>query len=748
MPKILFMLMLSFLFTSSIFAQNVSRIALTTRGASQYQIVIPQHATENERTGASDLQQYLKTISGATLPIVDDGTRPQAKEIVLGQTTRRTIETEGLGEDGFIVQTFGEKLFLTGGSDQGSMYAVYHFLETYLGCRKYSSQFSFTPHNPSIRLSPIMDRQVPAFTFREVYYHDPEEDPAFRRWHRLDLHDEQVWGSFVHTFNTLVPPNPLFTTHPEYFAEINGKRQPTQLCLSNEGVLSETVQKLQQQITANPKAPYWSVSQNDNEQYCQCPICSRLDAAEGAHSASVLKFVNQVAEKFPTKTISTLAYQYSRSVPKTIVPAPNVNIMLTSIECDRSQPLDIRCKDFAQDVKDWGKRTHNIFLWDYVIQFSNLISPFPNLRTLQPNLRFMRDAGLTMLFQQGNREVGGDFSALKAYLIAKLVWNPDADVKAITDDFLQHNYGKAAPFILQYINSMHDALERSGQRLDIFGGPTQHLDGYLSPAKMDEYGRIFDKAEAAVRNEPDMLERVKVARMPLQYALLEQGKYYGTTERGLFDKLPDGTSRVKPAMRQLVLDFIALCKKTGVTRLHEWETTPDEYLEAMLLWMDKGVQKHLALGKTSNMVSPPSPKYQGGNTLSLTDGILGSNDFRYNWLGWEGDDLQTTLDMGEVKLVSSLQMRFLQDIRSWIFMPLSLSVEISEDGQTFKPVGSTTNTTDEHEEKIVIQPFDVKFAPHFARFIRIVARNRHECPTWHAGASGKAWIFTDEIIVH
>lgn len=726
---------------------SFSQISLTNRGTSVYRIVIPQEASEDVKTGATDLQRYLREISGATLPIVNDATRAQAKEIVLGNTNRRRIDTQRLKEDGFVIQTHAQKVYLVGMNDEGTMYAAYHLLEKYLRCRFYSTRFKLIPKNANLRLPNINEKQEPAFTFREVMYRESLDSAEYRRWHRLDRHAGETTGLFVHTFNTLVPPAKHFDAHPEYFAEINGRRQSTQLCLTNENVLSETISELQKRMEQKPKAQFWSVSQNDNEQFCRCEHCSKLDAAEGAHSASVLQFTNQVAAKFPDKTISTLAYQYSRSVPKTTHPAPNVNIMLTSIECDRSAPLTAKCKDFVEDVRNWGKRTNNIFLWDYVVQFNNLISPFPNLRVLQPNLQFMRDAGLSMMFQQANREIGGEFADLRGYLIAKLMWNPDADVNALMSAFLRDHYGKAAPIIRQYIDKMHDELEKSGQRLDIFAGPTSHLDGYLSPQNMDFYAQLFDQAENTVRNEPETLERVKIARLPLEYAFLEQGKYYGSTARGLFEKTPDGKTHAKSEMRQKLLDFVALCKKIGVTRLHEWETTPDEYEVGMLLWLDRGVQYHLGLEKPVSAQILPSVKYQKGNVQLLTDGILGSTDFRYNWLGWEGDNMEVTLDLGETKPVWTVTTQFLQETRSWIFMPLSVSVEISEDGKTFVPVGKMQNTIDERDEKITIQPFEIRFAPRLARYVRVFARNRAEPPNWHAGAGGKSWIFVDEIAI-
>ncbi len=123
----------------------------------------------------------------------------------------------------------------------------------------------------------------------------------------------------------------------------------------------------------------------------------------------MIAFVNRVAGEFPDKVISTLAYQYTRSAPKNIKPAPNVNIMLCSIECNRSKPIatDPSSASFRKDVEDWGRLTDNIIMWDYVVQFRNLVSPFPNLRVLQPNIQYFAKNNIRMMFQQGRRRQRG-----------------------------------------------------------------------------------------------------------------------------------------------------------------------------------------------------------------------------------------------------------------------------------------------------------------------------------------------------
>lgn len=105
-----------------------------------------------------------------------------------------------------------------------------------------------------------------------------------------------------------------------------------------------------------------------------------------------------------------------------------------------------------------GALSKDIIIWDYNIQFTNYVSPFPNLYTLKPNIKFYTDNRVNALFMQANNEAAAEMALLRSYLISKLMWDPEADDKAIINEFLNGYFQEAAPFILQYIQSMPDAL--------------------------------------------------------------------------------------------------------------------------------------------------------------------------------------------------------------------------------------------------------------------------------------------------
>lgn len=730
-------------------------IVLTENEMSRYRIVVPVAASPHELSASKVLQDYLLQISGVALPIVAADKDTSLFEIVLGQNERLDelgipINLSELKEDGFVIRTDSLRLIIAGGNEKGTLYGVYTFLEKYLGCRMYSPKVKVIPVQKRIVLPMIDELQIPAIRFRDTHYR-VSWNAEYTDWHKLD-HDEKGertdWGMWVHTFNELVPPQIHYLEHPEYYSLVDGKRIPTQLCLTNPNVLAITVQNLRRKIAHNPTATYWSVSQNDNRNYCTCDHCHAIDKQEDSPSGSIIHFVNQVAEQFPDKVISTLAYEYGRKAPKTLKPRNNVNIMLCSIEINRDKPItqDATSADFRRDVEQWGKIAQDIIVWDYVIQFNHLISPFPNLHVLQPNIDFFSKHGVSAMFEQGNREVGGEFAELRCYMISKLLWNPALNVDTLMNDFLQGYYGAAARPIRNYIDEMREALVKSGAPLRIFGSPNDAATSYLTPTLMKRYGQLFDEAERAVAQMPELLERVRIARLPLQYAVMEQAKKIFTGDQGVFVKINESW-QVRTDIRALIDPFTDLCIRQGVTQLKEWSTTPEEYRSAMYRLFSQGMNEHLAYQKKVQFLSPDAKKLPSEATHMLTDGVRGSHDYAYNWLSFGGQDLEAVIDLEEVKEVKRIESAYHQYAFWLTILPKKVEYFLSVDGKSFEPVGEINNTLPIDQYGGQQRDFIAEFAPRKARYVKVKAHTIGNTPEWHPGAGRPANMRIDEIVV-
>jgi hypothetical protein len=355
----------------------MAQVVLAKDGKSLYRIVVPQKAIPSERYAAEELQRYLERISGAKLPIVTDSEPMGSHEILLGDNAHLRklgiqVDFAKLGTDGFVLRTFQNHLIIAGGRPRGTLYGVYALLEEKLGVRWFTPEVEFVPKMERVELPVLNETQVPALEYREVFWTEMMRDPDFAARHRLNGHHYRltekhggravVFYPFVHSFDLLIPRE-ICEQRPEFWPMIGGKRVSgyVQRCLSNPDLVKLAIERVKQWIKEHPEATIIDVSQNDTGNWCQCPDCKALDDAEGSPSASIIKFVNTIAEaierEYPHIRIETLAYQYSRKPPKTLRPHRNVIIRLCSIECCFAHPLETcpseENRRFREDIKAW-----------------------------------------------------------------------------------------------------------------------------------------------------------------------------------------------------------------------------------------------------------------------------------------------------------------------------------------------------------------------------------------------------------
>ncbi len=153
--------------------------------------------------------------------------------------------------------------------------------------------------------------------------------------------------------------------------------------------------------------------------------------------------------------------------------------------------------------------------------------------------------------------------------------------------------------------------------------------------------------------------------------------------------------------------------------------------------------------KTIDFEYPFSTKYSALGKLTLGDGVFGSEDnIHENWLGFEGVDMLANIDLGEAKSISKVSIDFLQAIKSWIFLPEYIEISISNDGKSYHPIAKLENKIPQIEKESGPHLFELEFSNKQTRYVRITAKNIAECPEWHQGAGGKAWLFVDEIVVN
>lgn len=541
-------------------------LQIAREGKSDYQILLPASPSPVEIRAAEELQHFLHAIADVKLEITHENDasaerngqtkpRPQKRQkyLAVGATSiaQKHIDLQKTKPDEILIKALPDgRILLTGDRKRGTLYAVYVFLER-LGVRWWTADFTHIPQISNLCVKDgLLIAHAPQLSYRAVYQRQAW-DADFSLHNRLNGHRHQIPKelgenelllNWVHSFYHYLPPSKYFAEHPEWYAEINGTRvaENSQLCLTNDEMTREVVRNVLAELRENPDVRILDLSQNDNQKPCDCAQCRELDEKEGSRAASLLLFVNQVAEavekEFPNVLVETLAYQYSRKAPRTIRPRDNVLIRLCSIECSFLKPLDHPSNaKFAEDLEAWRKISRQLFVWDYATNYHDYVGPFPNLRAIGPNIKYFVKNGCVGLFEEAE---GDDFAELRNWVQAQLMWDVSLDPEKLKTEFLEGYYGpEVAPFIQKYLDALHDRAEKVDVYLGCFGAKTSK---WLDLATLNQAQRFMNQAVEASKKAYGMdspqLRRLRKTRLALDSVWLY--RYVSLKREAVEKKIP------------------------------------------------------------------------------------------------------------------------------------------------------------------------------------------------------------------
>lgn len=559
--------------------------AVDVRRMKGWAIVVASDAIPSEQFAGKEFQALFEQATGIKLLIAAkpaNATRNVfvgPSEFVAGGSA--AISVDDLGEEGVRIRIAEDNIAIAGGRPRGTLYSVYEFFERYMGVRFLAHDHTHVPAAARQTKLPCEthSHMVP-FSFRWSYYAENSAHPPFAARLRVNTVTGDVklggatrQGLINHSLGRQLPVAKYGKTHPEYFAMWRGKRDldvhggGPEPCVTHPDVADIVAKSVIAELDKSPNRRNISVSQNDNNAYCHCDRCEKINKAEGTPMGSHLAFVNAVAErveaKHPKVKIGTLAYWYTRKCPKTIKPRPNMQIQLCSIECCTLHALDDpnckRNREFCRDMRDWKKVCKDIWVWNYNTNFHMYDLPFPNLRSIGPNVRFFLRNNVKGLFMQANGNgMSGEFSDLRNYVISRCMWNPSLDSWKLAEEFCRLHYKKAAGPIIEHLKLIHDNAEQRGCHPGCFPNPK---DVGLTPEVCLKSYALFEKA-LELADDDAVRARVEKASICAHRAVLEVcgGLRLADGVCGL--KLPPGTEKAFDR-------YVELTKRHGMTMAAE-----------------------------------------------------------------------------------------------------------------------------------------------------------------------------------
>ncbi|MFW6060466.1 MAG: DUF4838 domain-containing protein [Phycisphaeraceae bacterium] len=494
-------------------APAAAAVTLVEDGQPRAAIVVQADAPKSQ-AAAETIQRYIEKMSGATLPLVVEGKKPAEavgpNRIHVGHTTAAegqqvpagfdpTIREDAFENEGYVLRTLDDNTLLVAGNNdgpyKGTRYAAYALLEE-LGCRFYfpGEWGEVVPERATIT-APTLDRtERPDFAMRHINHGGwipvtREESEIYGQWAtKIGFSERNIYPVAGDGFLAfLIPPDEYFESNPEYFAMNRaGERhrgrttRHTMLCLSNEQMYQEAVRNLEKAFAGekemrNVRVGGWGdafgISPPDGTPYCYCDDCQAQSQNfryprygyfdKPMQSEEYFGFSARLAREFPDTWVGTMAYSLREMPPQGVDLPDNVAVTHAPITADVLHPNDTelwRRSQFVEILRQWRAQTPHVMIYDYNPGFlTGLFVPERDAENMAINAPIYREMDIKGLRREGRKAFMQTW--ISYYVTAKLLWDADADVDAIKDDFYTTFFGSdAAPHVRAWWDACAEAL--------------------------------------------------------------------------------------------------------------------------------------------------------------------------------------------------------------------------------------------------------------------------------------------------
>lgn len=466
-------------------------------------IYYPAHATEDdpERKAAVALAHYLEAASGNKWEVLPEPGSLPREGIFIGRTRRAFVDglwrapkpdaEPTLPTDAIRTRVRGKTIAIVGENPTATLSAVYRFLQERTGARWYAPgpHGEEIPQQSFLKLPQKDSHTQPSF--RDRQFHLRSFAPEYRTW--LEQNGGSHHFSFNHNLYRIFTPE-LYKEHPEYWAQVFGKRaQPqahrsarsTQLDYTHPDVARLTAEYIDDYFATHPDRLTFSLGINDNIDFGTDAATLAANAPQRywrghpVHSDLVMGFNNtvaqEVAKKYPGRYLTTLAYMWAEALP-TFPLLPNLFPYLC---IDRAQWYDPQRRQSDSELTHaWANSgAGQLGAWEYYMGGGYFIPRIFNQITAE-SLKELHEAGYRSLFFENGTNTG--FDAPKMWLAAQLAWDIDADAQALLSDFYHGYYGAAA-------KPMRDFFEYCEQVWMNQKGHSFWLKYFLDPAQAELY---------------------------------------------------------------------------------------------------------------------------------------------------------------------------------------------------------------------------------------------------------------------
>ena len=494
-----------------------------------------------------------------------------------------------------------------------------------------------------------------AFEYRGIY--SPSNTNAdlmpILGTHNVDF-DWGLWGHNLRKVFTDGIPQ-------EAYAMVGAKRDESQFCFSSEKLYKAYEAYVIDQYGDgnNDEIVRFAVMPNDNSTVCQCPACRAAGNTATSATPAVTKMVERLARRFPKHQFFTSSYTTTATPPTHRLP-DNVGVLVSTLALPLQTKMDgstAEQRKFEATMKSWKNASKHIYVWDYMRNFDDYITPYPCLEHIKARLQYFKKMGVDGVFYNGSGYDYASFDDVQTYVVAQLMLNPDADITQL----VRHYYGKAypvtAPIYADYYLSLEDKAQKA--TLNPYSGIGEAAHTYLDGAALDAFWHKLDGGKGKAvdterRNINEMLTALAFTRLEL--LRLKPAAPSAATKGELLSLLSAHTA---------FKDLANYRESFGEVDkyINEWRTLSP--------WLANNGNK--LRGATLTSTTKLDPEY--ADLSVLTDGKAGfASDYHTGWLLNSSVQLSLTVPQGKLSGNATLQLTFLQASQWHIYAPSSVEV--------------------------------------------------------------------------
>jgi hypothetical protein len=526
-------------------------LTLVRDGKSTYSIVYAANAPSSVKTAAIDLQRYIEKSTKAKLSLSTQNQIPQSPFISVGDTAAARasgLNTNDIPLEGYRMVTRNGNIYILGqdtadgeltpqkGTSHGTSNGVSTFLEDYLNLRWLmpGEMGEDVPSLAAVAIPAIDRTEAPAFPSRQLVYIQNDNE-AVKAWMQRQKLGASLSVRTSHSWDRIVPPS-MYAEHPDWFAEIGGKRVPPvgdryKVETTNPEVIQHFAQSILKGFEERPDRFALSLSATDSANWSESAASKALydKDPKGRLSTTplMLKFYNDVAKIVgkarPDRMVSGYIYADHLYPPSTGIPYIEPNffpVVATSISYGYQLYRPAVQKDWDYIMSTWSSKAPYVGYYDLPTAISGGVIAPPAPEIL--NFIFPRLAKYKIKHIDYTSDGSWGEAGVKNYVVSKLMWNPNQDASALAHEFYQRAYGPAAGAKVEQIYQSLEAAIKAYYNKD------QGIAYTASPAYIKEVLAVqypqmerlyLEATQAATNATPEQLARLNLFG---QYIMLVQ----------------------------------------------------------------------------------------------------------------------------------------------------------------------------------------------------------------------------------